>query len=419
MFDIDVLTILSNKDKYERFSQFIKKHLISPEGWVIFEDMGLWFQKHDDIDWPSFHTWFNIVQHSDQTSAQKALYDIIFNKLDGHVVNASLEASLVEALVDRDYANKIADTALAVAEGDTKHSMGDIVLLVEERDIELDKSADYEDFRVTTDLNKLLEITSSKSGYSWPISQLNEALGSLKKGDFIVIGARPDSGKTTFLAQCAGHMLEHMPEDKNLLWFNNEEGGAKVTQRVMQSILGWTESEMRTNPLDAIDKIKSTIKDPDRIKFYDQPSLDIRTIKDIIKNSDPGLIVFDQLRKVHGFAKDSTSDVHRQELIYNWGREIAKEFAPVLTVHQAGGAVGGEKWIPMEALYGSQTAIQGEADAIITIGRTYEPSEDKFRFFNIPKNKMSGTNPSVRNGKFILEIDPERARFISDDDFDT
>ena len=93
----------------------------------------------------------------------------------------------------------------------------------------------------------------------------------------------------------------------------------------------------------------------------------------------------------------------------NWGREIAKAYAPVITVHQADGTAEGVQWIDMSQLYMSKTGIQGEADAIITIGR--QPDKGNARFMYIPKNKMTGNVPSLRNGKFEIEIVPDLARF--------
>ena len=63
----------------------------------------------------------------------------------------------------------------------------------------------------------------------------------------------------------------------------------------------------------------------------------------------------------------------------------------------------------MSQLHMSKTGIQGEADAIITIGRTM--SKPASRFIYVPKNKMKGDDPSLRNGQFEVTLDGERARF--------
>ena len=156
----------------------------------------------------------------------------------------------------------------------------------------------------------------------------------------------------------------------------------------------------------------------DRFIIVDDAGMPNWKMEWLMKKYDPGAIIFDQLWKVPGFEKESANEVGRQTMLFNWGREMAKRYAPVITVHQAGGTAGGERWLPMEALYGSQTGIQGEADAIIMLGRSYDPADEEFRFFYIPKNKMYGKSPMHRNGKFIATIDTTTGRFSTDGSFE-
>ena len=112
MFDLDVLELCRDKEKYERFSPYVKEHIMSPDSWKIFQDMGVWFDKYDELEWPGFRTWFKMVRLSDSSKA--ALYDIIFTKLEVHTIEPDVEKELSEHLVAKDYATNIAEKALAV-----------------------------------------------------------------------------------------------------------------------------------------------------------------------------------------------------------------------------------------------------------------------------------------------------------------
>jgi replicative DNA helicase len=68
------------------------------------------------------------------------------------------------------------------------------------------------------------------------LNWLNKSLGSLRKGDFGFIFARPETGKTTFLASEMTHMVTQTEGD--ILWFNNEEQGKKVAFRCYQALFG-------------------------------------------------------------------------------------------------------------------------------------------------------------------------------------
>ena len=56
------------------------------------------------------------------------------------------------------------------------------------------------------------------------------------------------------------------------------------------------------------------------------------------------------------------------------------------SVHQARGDANNERYIEMHQLAGSQQAIQGEADAIIMLGRDQETPQA--RYIYVPKNKL-------------------------------
>ena len=125
--------------------------------------------------------------------------------------------------------------------------------------------------------------------------------------------------------------------------------------------------------------------------------------------------MFDQLDKVHGFSNEARDDLRIGKL-YEWARDIAKEYCPVIAVSQVDGSGEGEKWIHMNQLRGSKTDKIGEADAIITVGKSNEPGEDLKRFIHVPKNKLFGGKRSLeahRHGAFELEIVPSIARYKS------
>ena len=418
MFDLDVLAICKDKDKYERYSPFIKRHSLSEESWRVFEDMGSWFATNNDISWPSFTTWFKLVKHPSFDSAKLKLYDLLFDKLMSHEVDEDLEKELTESLIGRDYATKIADKALSISEGSEVDKMEDLLALTAEYENEVQSSAKIDDYIVTSDIYELVELNSTKGGISWRTSQLNDAIGNIRKAHFVIFVSRPGSGKTTFLASESSHFLPQLDEEQCILWFNNEEAGHSVKHRCVQAGIGWNSEQIELDPLGALERFEKQCGKLDRIQIIDSASMTTHVMEQKIKSMNPGVIIFDQLWKVHGFHKESANEVQRQTMLFNWGREMSKEYAPVITVHQAGGDAEGQRWINMSQLYGSSTGIQGEADAIITMGRTNEPGEEKLRFFSIPKTKMRGKIPKYKNGKFIAEFDDDIGRFITDGDFE-
>ena len=123
------------------------------------------------------------------------------------------------------------------------------------------------------------------------------------------------------------------------------------------------------------------------------------------------MIIFDQIDKIKGF-KNERYDLELKK-IYQWAREIAKSYAPVIAVSQAGGTAEGKVWLTMDDVDSSKTSKQGEADCILGIGREQDNTSN-MRFLNISKNKLIGdkdTLPDLRHGNKQCMIKPNIARY--------
>jgi len=245
-------------------------------------------------------------------------------------------------------------------------------------------------------------------GLRWRLEFLNKSLGSLRKGDFGFVFARPETGKTTFLASEISHMVEQT--DGDIIWFNNEEQGNKVAIRCYQALLGVT-AESLFGDIDRNQALFETKTDK-RIKIYDfEDSSRANRIEAILKETKPALIIFDQIDKIKGFKADR-NDLELKA-IYQWAREIAKTYAPVIAISQAGGEAEGKLWLTMDMVDSSKTAKQGEADWILGIGKEQDNSS-RYRYLNIVKNKLLGdadTLPELRHGSMQVLIKPEIARY--------
>ncbi len=186
-------------------------------------------------------------------------------------------------------------------------------------------------------------------------------------GDFGFIFARPETGKTTFLASEISHMVQQTEGD--IIWFNNEEQGNKVAIRCYSAVLGLTTEDLFRDIDHNQRKFEALTQK--RIKIYDfDDSSRASRIDAILKTTNPALIIFDQIDKIKGFKADR-NDLELKA-IYQWAREIAKMYAPVIAVSQAGGEAEGKLWLTMDMVDGSKTAKQGEADWILGIGKEQE-----------------------------------------------
>ena len=338
-----------------------------------------------------------------EDSERNELSDLLDRILELELTEQNVYAYL-NAHKQRCIAGEVAKLALDVEDGTAKVEE----LLNKFNELEHEDTETDEAKPVNMDLHEIYESQIQTPGLRWRLDWLNKSLGSLRKGDFGFIFARPETGKTTFLASEMTHMVSQT--DGDILWFNNEEQGKKVAVRCFQALFGLTNKELFDDKENNANEYKQKVGS--RIKIYDyEDSSSTSRIESIIKETNPSLIIFDQIDKVRGFKSDRY-DLELKKL-YQWAREMAKIYAPVIAVSQAGGTGEGKVWLTMDDVDSSKTAKQGEADWILGIGKEQDNTSN-MRYLNISKNKLLGdadTLPDLRHGNQQVMIKPNIARY--------
>jgi hypothetical protein len=144
----------------------------------------------------------------------------------------------------------------------------------------------------------------------------------------------------------------------------------------------------------------------------DSASTSFKDIEAVVERERPSLIIMDQIDKIKGFKAD------REDLelgaIYQWARELAKTYAPVIGVCQASGEAEGVEYLHMGHVANAKTAKQAEADFILGIGKNHNPGSGSIRYFAISKNKLIGdpdTEPKLRHGRTEVIFKGDIARY--------
>lgn len=252
---------------------------------------------------------------------------------------------------------------------------------------------------VTDDLAFLMKEVDRAGGLKWRLQSLNRHIGGLHKGDFTIIFARPEAGKTTFCCSELIHMATQVPKEHPVLWFNNEERGVKVKTRMYQSFLGVTYEDLFKNVKANEAKYRESVN----LILYDKGFITKGDVERLLKQIQPSLVVFDQIDKIRGFKADRPDLAVGQ--IYIWARELAKKYCPVIGVCQASASAENKKWLTMEDMSESKTSKPAEADLIIGLGST-ETEYEHSRGVHLIKNKITGSHT-----KITCLIQPELARF--------
>lgn len=325
----------------------------------------------------------------------------LFRRLSETTVSEEIADEYFKGQAERQRAAKIALLGLQVSEGTKDFSE----LLEATKTLEKER-ADENSFEFVTDNP---DEGRPVQGIRWPLETMNKMMGSLRKGNFGFIFARPESGKTTFLAHFVGHAAKQI-NDGPILWFNNEQPGIEVLHRCMQAYFGITSNEFYSKKKEYNEKYY--LETGGKIKIVDDATISKKRVESICYSLQPSLIIFDQIDKIRGFS-DDRNDLELKA-IYQWARELSKRYGPTIGVCQAGGSGEGKKWLGMDDVDNSKTSKQGEADWILGIGKSNQEGMESVRHLYLSKNKLLGdadTDPTLRHGKADILIRADIGRY--------
>jgi len=415
--ELSLIKLLEEKHKFYRFKPYIKDYTVSKETNTLLKAMDVYFTANASatvVDWDVLGTTFVIVHKLSRDDAD--VYKSIFESLSEKEADTSAANDILKHYITLDCATKVMDVAMKITDGSKTHSMDDVLKNVKDYQAEVGTALNIEEVFAPTDITALVEAVST-GGLEWRLDCLNKSLGLFRKGDFIIMAARPESGKTTMLASELTYFAGQMKveDTRPIIWVNNEENSDKVMFRVIQAALGCKSEHILHDTEAAMDEYEKACNGTrNRIMVMEKNAKrnNVNYLTGLFEELNPSVIVFDQLDKVYGFTNSSRDDLRLGKL-YEWARELASD-AAVIAVSQVSGSGEGQRWIYQDQLRGSTTDKAGEADAIVTIGRVNDPALVNSRFIHVPKNKLLGGGKSeeeFRHGYFECEIAPEIARY--------
>lgn len=395
MLELLIIKYLLNLENYTKYRHFIKLKEDNKEINILYKTLDFLINKYDRT--------ITLDEYKLSVLNKYPEYDVYILQLESAQVTDGFLQDNIDSLVNQSLAYDLALKAIAVSEGkDGIDSILDFYTKFENKEVVAPTEF------VTDNLEELWNETVHTKGLRWRLKACNKMLGSLRKGDFGFIFARPETGKTTFLASEVSYFAEQT--ESPILWFNNEEQGNKVKVRVYQGSLGITLEQLFSNRPENFKNYLTKTKG--NVKIYDSAEATKRHIERICKEVSPALIIFDQIDKIKGF--DNDREDLRLGSIYIWARELAKRYCPVIGVCQSDVTGENKRWLTMDNVANAKTSKQAEADWILGIGAVHDQGLEFIRYLHCSKNKLSGDEDSdnnMRHGKIEVKIRPDIARY--------
>ena len=339
------------------------------------------------------------------TTAQKQAYGSLFNQIKrespmGGDVAQEVLSKLFQQVVGEDIANLGFD----YVNGD-KNSLEPLRDLLERYgdDFTPDLRIEWDDIEIDT----LLNMNDLESQWSFNVPSLTRKIEGVNAGHLIEVGARPNTGKTSFHASLIAAPNGFAHQGAKCVILCNEEASHRVGARYLTAATGMTIQEVKANPSRARDKYEAVKKN---IKIKDASNRDMAWVESVCKSYKPDIVILDmgdKFARTGGFARPD--EALKANAIY--ARQIAKSHnCAIFYMSQLSADAEGKVLLNQSMMEGSRTGKAAEADLMVLIAKNPvvdgQEEEDTQRHLNVVKNKLSGWHGVVH-----CELEYKTARY--------
>ena len=341
------------------------------------------------------------------TTAQKAVYNGLFNRIKKEqAMGADIAQEVLSKLFQQVIGEDIANLGLDYVNGD-RSSIEPLRSLLEKYgdDFTPNLNIEWDDIELDT----LLEKNDLEARWSFNIPTLTKVIEGINAGHLIEVGARPNTGKTSFHASLIASPQGFAHQGANCIILCNEESAHRVGARYLTAATGMTMQDIRKNPSRARD-LYAPVKE--RIKIKDATGRDMAWVESVCKSYKPDVVLLDMGDKfatTGGFAR--TDEALKANAVY--ARQIAKQHeCAMFYMSQLSADAEGRIELNQSMMEGSRTGKAAEADLMLLIAKNPTTTvdgdeEDTQRHINIVKNKLTGWH-----GRVECHLEYKTARYV-------
>ena len=258
-------------------------------------------------------------------------------------------------------------------------------------------------------IETLLAKNAMEARWAFNIPSLTRKIEGVNEGHLIEVGARPNTGKTSFHASMIAGENGFARQGARCVVLCNEESVHRVGMRYLTASSNMNQYEIKDNPKVAHERY-SAVKD--NIKLYDSTGRDMAWVESIAKSFKPDVVILDmgdKFAKTAGFARQD--EALKANAVH--ARMIAKQYnCAIFYMSQLSAEAEGKVVLNQAMMEGSRTGKAAEADLMLLLAKNPdvegEEEQSPQRHINVVKNKLSGWH-----GKIVCELDYKTARYTA------
>jgi len=415
MIDLALLRIIKHKEQFDKVVRFIPNSAIDKRTKAVVTDIKRYFDDNPEetqLSMPAFRSLFFTVYHKGMKDETIDFYNKLLERMEQDE-SESITKNIINQLLELEYATALANRVSSYEAGDDINIITEVDTLTERVKDTLERSEGFEYISFDADA---VEITNDDEGYKWPLECMNTVYRNIKGGDQYIIAARPGLGKTTFITHLNYSMAQDMPENKIIVWFNNESRKERIMQRSIQSAIGCTNKELYEIHAagDLRERYAKSMGNAERVRVYDIHGKSNHHIEEILESigvDNVGAIVFDMLDNVRSSSSKELREDQRLERLYQWARELGVKYnCPTFPTSQVSNEGAGELFPTENMLKDSKTGKQGACDGIVVLGWNDDPTTPNNRGVGMPKTKSK--REGQQNLREVVLFDADRGRYV-------
>lgn len=342
------------------------------------------------------------------TTANKDAYTQLFHRLNAEQpMHEEIATEVFSRLFQQHVGEKIANLGFSYVNGE-ETNLETLRKLLEDYkdDFTPNVNVTFEDIELDT----ILEGIQIESQWKMNIPSLRERVEGISGGHLVMVGARPNTGKTTFHASLIASPGGFAHQGAKCLILTNEEKAVRVAARYVQASSGMNIKQITENKALALTRYN---KVKQQISLKDSTGKDMAWVEAIVKSQQPDIVVLDMGDKFATQDSDK-SDVYLKKAAIH-ARNIAKIYnCAVIWMSQLSADAEGVVQPNMSMMEGSKTGKAAEADLMVLISKNrqvegVDEEEDLTRYLTIAKNKLDGG----WHGRITCELDGDIAQYTA------
>ena len=342
------------------------------------------------------------------TTANKEAYKKLFTKIDNEVpMSHEIATEVMSGLFQQYVGEKVANLGFKYVNGEESNLDALRKLLDDyKNDFTPNLSIDFEDIELDT----VLDAVQVESQWKFNIPSLRARVEGISGGHLMMVGARPNVGKTSFHASLIASPNGFAHQGAKCLVLTNEEKTIRVAARYVQASSGMTMKQIVANKALALTRYN---KVKQNVKMKDSTGKDMNWVEAIVKSYQPDIVVLDMGDKFATKNSDK-SDVYLKEAAIH-ARNISKMYnCAVIWMSQLSAVAENVVQPDMSMMEGSKTGKAAEADLMILVSKNrsvegVDSDEDLTRYLTVAKNKLEGG----WHGRITCELDGSIAQYTA------